>query len=175
VESHHFDDLVRSLTGSRRSVVVGALASATGWLGVAGSKAKKKKRRRKRRKNKPQFNQFGCVDVGGPCFGNGAHCCSGLCEGTGKTSVCASHNELGCDADDDTCSESVPCGAEGICYRTTGKAGFCADRGFCDCGVCKKDTDCEAQFGPGAACVVCTGDCDGVKGSQGTACAPAGV
>jgi hypothetical protein len=47
---------------------------------------------------------------------------------------------------------------------------------LCDCGPCVRDTDCEAEFGPGAACIVCTspGDanCIGVNGSQGTACVP---
>jgi len=131
-----------------------------------------KKRRRKRKNNRPKLNQFGCVDVGGHCFGNDAHCCSGICEGTGKSSRCVAHHELGCPADDDTCSESVPCGTNGICYRTTGKAGVCARDAFCDCAPCRKDTDCEAQFGPGAACVVCSGDCNGVNGSKGTACVP---
>jgi hypothetical protein len=171
MDGSRFDDLVRGLTGSRRAALVGGLALAASQLGV--SRAGGKKKRRKRRKNKPRLNSFGCVDVGGTCFGNDTHCCSGICEGSGKRSKCVAHNELDCDADDDTCSESVPCGAEGVCHRTTGKAGFCASAGICNCAHCQRDADCEAQFGPGAACVVCASDCSGVNGSHGTACVPA--
>jgi hypothetical protein len=168
-----FDDLVLSLTESRRTVLGGALTAAAGWLGVAGADAKKRRhKRRKRRKNKPRLNKFGCVDVGGKCFGKSEICCSGICEGTGKTSQCVAHNELGCAADE-TCSESVPCGTEGVCYKTTGKAAFCGNNLICHCLPCQKDSDCEADSGPGAACVVCSEDCNGVMGSQGTACVPA--
>jgi hypothetical protein len=171
MDGSQFDDLIRSLTSSRRALVGGVFVTAAGWLGATGTGAKK--RRRHKKKKKLQLNGFGCVDVGGNCFGNSAKCCSGICEGSGKTSRCVAHNELGCDADDETCSELVLCGTQGTCYRTTGKAAFCGNVNTCDCGTCHKDSDCEAQFGPGAACVVCSGDCAGVNGSQGTACVSA--
>jgi hypothetical protein len=168
MDGSQFDSLTQSLAQSRRSLLGGGLALAGGWPGVANANARKK-----RRKKKPKFNQFGCLDVGQKCDGNDARCCSGICEGTKKTSRCVAHNELDCDADDITCSESVLCGTGGVCYRTTGKAGFCGNFAVCNCGPCQKDVDCEVSFGPGAACVVCTGDCAGVNGSQGSACVPA--
>jgi hypothetical protein len=175
MDDAQFDDLIQSLASSRRSVLSGSVAAIGAWLGATGADARKKRhhKRHKRRKKKPQFNKFGCVDVGGKCFGDDANCCSGICEGTGKTSRCAAHNELGCPADDDTCSESVPCGGTGVCYRTTGKAAFCGDFRVCNCLPCRTDADCELDFGPGAACVTCDADCNGVNHSQGTACVPA--
>jgi hypothetical protein len=171
MDGSNFDELARSLTRSRRSFLGGGVLAAAGWLGVAGADAKKKRHKRHKRKNKPKFNQFGCVDVGGKCFGKDDNCCSGICDGTGKTSTCVAHDELDC-APDDICSESVRCALEGVCYQTTGKAAFCGDFGICLCMPCQKDSDCEAVSGPGAACTVCTSDCDGVNGSQGTACVP---
>jgi hypothetical protein len=156
-------------------VIGGVLAAFAGALAAPGINAtKKRQKRKKRKKRQPQArpNEFGCLAVNDPCTSQD-QCCSGICEGTGKTSHCAAHNELDCDADDETCSESVRCGTEGVCYRTTGKAGFCGNVGLCNCLPCKKDSDCEATFGPGAACTVCTDDCAGVNGSQGTACVPA--
>jgi hypothetical protein len=58
-----------------------------------------------------------------------------------------------------------PCGTGGVCYQTTGQASFCAE--FGTCSACKKDADCEASHGPGAACAVCA-TCPG-----GTLCAKA--
>jgi hypothetical protein len=182
MDQNRFDALTRMLSDvpSRRHLFRG-LAWAGLGLGAVRfpSIADGKKKRRKKRDKKPKPNFFGCLNVGQPCSGDNAKCCSGICEGAkpkrGKQdhSRCVAHNELDCDADDSTCSESIPCGTGGVCYRTTGKAGFCGNFAVCNCGPCKKDADCEVKFGPGAACVVCTSDCAGVNGSQGTACVPA--
>jgi hypothetical protein len=185
MNQNRFDALTRSLTGipSRRHLLHG-LASVGFGLGLEMASLSriaeaKKKRKRKKKGKKAKPNAFGCLNIGQPCNGASGACCSGICEGSkpkkGKPdrSRCVAHNELGCDADDSTCSETVPCGVDGICYQTTGRAGFCANGGLCDCAPCTKYTDCEGQFGPGAACIVCTGECAGVNGSQGTACVPA--
>jgi hypothetical protein len=178
MDANRFDDLARSLTvaPSRRRLVGGFAALALGQaallrpsIGVA-----------RKRKKKIKTNQFGCIDVGGKCYGKDAKCCSGDCNGSGKRSKCAARNEGGCSRDDSSCPVSVPCGLDGNCYRTTGKAGFCGNPGLCDCGPCKKDKDCEAEFGPGAACILCISDteksCVNVKGSKkGTACVPPAV
>jgi hypothetical protein len=176
MDGPRFDDLLRSLTGCRRALLGGALAVAVSRLGVRDVDAKRRRKRKKKHKyNKPKAkpNAFGCLDAGRQCDGNDAGCCSGICEGSGTLSRCVGHNELGCDADDDTCSESVPCGTAGVCHRSTGKAGFYGNPGTCRCAPCQKDTDCQFDFGPGAACVICTGDCAGVNRSQGTAGVPA--
>lgn len=58
---------------------------------------------------------------------------------------------------------------------TTGKALFCGDFTTAApelCRVCKRDTDCYAEFGLGAACVVLGGTCATFcAATGGTACA----
>ena len=180
MDANRFDNLARSLIGatSRRSVLRGIVIATLGQavhfeLGVTAGEARKKGKNRKKKFKK---NTFECVDVGNKCFGRDEKCCSGICDGQGKRSKCAAHNEGGCSADDSSCPESIPCGVGGECYRTTGKAGFCAAAGLCDCHPCTKDKDCEPEFGEGAACIVCITDtentCVDVNGSKGTACVP---
>jgi hypothetical protein len=58
---------------------------------------------------------------------------------------------------------------------TTGNAGFCAAlQGFTPaqfCRFCSTDTDCQDEFGPGAACVILKGICSAACASTGrTAC-----
>jgi hypothetical protein len=177
VDANRFDDLTRLLcegSSRRRALRHLAMASLGGLamfgVGDHGGQAR-------RRKRKVKLNKFGCIDVGGKCYGKDARCCSGICEGSGKQSRCRAHHQGTCTADDSSCPEQVPCGSGGECYRTTGKAGFCAQEGLCDCAPCAKDKDCEAQFGEGAACIVCISNtentCVNVKGSKGTACVPA--
>jgi hypothetical protein len=175
MEAKRFDRLARSLIAapSRRRFLGGLVgALALGATRIPGALAKRKKRKKKQ---KLVFNAFGCVDVGQPCRGNSANCCSGICQGTapkkGKkdTSRCLAHNEGVCQDGDDFCQgTTVNCGSPGVCVRTTGNGSFCGKGATCT--VCSKDTDCdEAEFGPGVACIVCV-NCDGVNGSSGTAC-----
>ena len=172
MDAARFDALTRRLTipGARRRIlhVMGSLglAGVTRLLPWGEAEAKKKRK-------KPKINQFGCIDVGRKCYGKSAQCCSGVCEGKKKKSKCVAHDVRNCTPDDSSCAVSVPCGSNGECYQTTGKAGFCAEQGTCFCDACKKDKDCEADFGPGAACIVCSSDCINVNGSKGTACVPA--
>ena len=175
MEASRFDDLTRSLTThpSRRRLVRGFAAVSLAQLTLLRPAAEDGAARK--RKNKVKRNTYGCVDVGEKCYGKDARCCSGICNGNGKRSKCAAHNVGGCTPNANSCLGSVPCGVGGECYRTTGKAGFCAKPGLCDCDPCTKDTDCEAQFGEGAACIVCITNgisCVGVNGSKGTACVP---
>jgi hypothetical protein len=136
---------------------MGALAVAWG-LTAAGLPVSVAKNRR----HKPKKNEFGCLNVGKPCNGKNHKCCSGICKGKrpkkGKKdkSKCVAHNVAGCQVGQDGCLNlDAACGIAGLCYRTTGKAGFCGTSGSCT--GCKKDTECEAEHGPGAACVVCPG------------------
>jgi hypothetical protein len=175
MDAARFDALTRRLTEfqSRRRVLVtlrglGIVGTASRWPWDA-AEAKKKKRK------KPKKNQFGCIDVGKKCYGKDTQCCSGICEGKKKTSKCVAHHVRNCTAEDNSCAESIPCGGNGECFRTTGKGAFCGAVGTCDCHPCNKDADCVAEFGEGAACIVCTADevgCIGVNGSNGTACVP---
>jgi hypothetical protein len=163
-----FDNLTRHFASvTTRRQALGSFVGATFSVITArrtGSVAGKKRRRRKQRDKALAFNAFGCVDIGKPCRGNDANCCSGICQGKkpkqGKkdNSRCIAHNVLGCPDGADGCVETVPCGAIGSCFQTTGKASYCALTG--NCAACTRDADCEPDFGPGAACIVCN-SCDG--------------
>jgi hypothetical protein len=195
MEPRHLDRLARALatTPSRRDIVRGLVAAGLGLgglrlQGAVGAKQKRKKNVKKKKKlQKPTFNEFGCLDVGQPCRGNSANCCSSICQGNkpkkGKKdkSTCVAHNTGICTASSDICSTGVNaicnhsnplCG----CVRTTGNAGFCGDftvGGDKLCRVCSKDTDCQAEFGPGAACLVYGGICTDIcPTTGGTACVP---
>jgi hypothetical protein len=178
MDANRFDDLTRSLIAppSRRRLIRGLAAAALAQVTLLGPGAGVGTARK--RKNKIKKNSFGCVDVGGKCYGKDARCCSGICNGNGKRSKCAAHNQGGCTRDDSSCPESIPCGKDGECYRTTGKAGFCGAAGTCDCHPCTKDKDCQdnPEYGPGSACIVCVSNtentCVNVNGSKGTACVP---
>jgi hypothetical protein len=174
LDNQFIDRLARRVAAapSRRHVVALFLSPAVPRLlwSVPEAAAKKNKR------NKPKKNEFGCLNVGKKCNGKDNKCCSGICKGNrpkkGKKdkSKCAAHNVQECQDDQDACLMlATPCGAEGACFRTTGKASFCGT-GDGECTVCTRDSDCEAGFGPGAACAICASDC----GSTGTtACIPA--
>ena len=155
-----------------------------------GKRKAKKKQPKKQAQTQPAFNAFGCLDIGQPCRGNNALCCSGICQGTAPppgapdTSTCVAHHTGVCKKGATTCEAGtlVQCVADddtSICLRTTGNAAFCASA-VLDikkyCRVCAKDTDCEVEYGPGAACVVLDGICSGFCGVTGlTACLPPAV
>jgi hypothetical protein len=178
MDASGIDDLARALTAhpSRRRIVRSLAAAALAQAVLLGPDASGGAARK--RKKKFKTNQFGCVDVGGKCYGKDAKCCSGVCNGSGKRSICAARNEGGCTRDDSSCPEPIPCGINGECYRTTGKAGFCGSVGTCDCHPCRNDKDCQdnPEYGPGSACIVCISNtensCVNVNGSKGTACVP---
>jgi hypothetical protein len=151
---------------SRRDLLRG-LASAGLALGIVGRPdpgAAKKKRKKKKIKR----NRFGCVNVGSFCKHAG-QCCSGICEGKKGKKRCQAHDTRGCQLADDTCVDegSVLCPDDAggankalfLCFQTTGKAGFCGIQVGSQCVACTKDADCVADFGAGAACVVCARFC----------------
>lgn len=94
------DVIARSLSvgRSRWAALVVLLGGAAGLSGLAGDIAGKKATK-KTRKKPLRVNQFGCVNVGGQCRGNGANCCSGICDGeeaqkgAKDKSTCAAHDE----------------------------------------------------------------------------------
>ena len=194
-----FDSLTRSLSahasrrGFLRSLTGRSLAMLVGFAFVAPNVDAKKKRRKKKKKrtSRPDlvFNPFGCLDIGQSCRGDSSLCCSGICEGTaprkGKpdTSTCVGHNAGPCTVDTNACELGVelPCNPNverTNCSLTTGNAAFCAaidpDQGARpNCRSCMKDTDCQVEFGPGAACVVLGGVCTALCLATGrTACFP---
>lgn len=187
MDTNQFDRAARAIVSGaqRRRVLAGLLTTAvvTPLLGLTSPADTEARRRKKRRKNRKKIrrNSFGCVNVGQKCYGRNDVCCSGLCNGTGKRSVCAGRNAESCADTSHTCQErgTGTCGGGGgSCFTTTGNAPFCGELGLCDCAPCAFDSDCEAEHGAGAACIQCAGNsdgfCTGVNGSgQGTACVPA--
>ncbi|MCD6029833.1 MAG: hypothetical protein K0S78_2007 [Thermomicrobiales bacterium] len=169
MDAHRFDTLTRSLTGSSsRRILLRAIVGAP--LGLV--LAQRPDMARAKRRKKPKFNEYGCLEVGQPCAGKDARCCSGICRGKkGKrgTATCVGHDTGGCRAGQLDCGGiSVPCttstGNAGGCYTTTGNAGYCASDG--DCFPCNKDADCRPFCGPRAACMRCETGCSGI----GTLC-----
>jgi hypothetical protein len=190
MESFRFDDLARRMGKAtpRRHLLGGLAGTALGLVAQLPVAEAKKKHKHKGKKAKLTRNEFGCVDVGGACQGNSANCCSALCDGKkakkGKkdTSVCVAHDDAGiCFADSDTCTvgHNVSCNADNSacdCVLTTGKAGFCGDftaGAPALCRNCTQDTDCQEEFGAGAACIVVGGGCSPICAATGrTACVP---
>ncbi|MGH2618406.1 MAG: hypothetical protein ACRDJC_24510 [Thermomicrobiales bacterium] len=173
MDGFQFDTMIRSLSGSRRSLLGGVLTIAGGWLGVPGAGAKKK-RKRKPKQAKP--NAFGCLNVDAPCQ-SAEQCCSGICTGKKGKKRCRAHATGNC-----RIGQSIAfCGGEnsgcalgggnltGVCGTSTGNAGYCVGGG--DCFPCTRDAECRPFCGPGAACVRCA-DC---TETGGTMCASPGV
>jgi hypothetical protein len=188
MDGTHFGALTRLIASgpSRRDVVRGLAGVGLG-LGAARlpdfAAAKKKKRKPK----KPKPNEYGCLDVGKACSGDSTKCCSGICEGSkpkkGKAdkSRCVAHDVSICKVEFDFCTtgSSHVCNPNNVfcqCVVTTGNAPFCGDfTGGAEplCRDCSRDTDCEAEFGAGAACVVMAGICgEFCEETGGTACLP---
>jgi len=93
-----------------------------------------------------------------------SQCCSGLCKGKNKM-TCRAHDTGGCQPGEGTCATAVHCttseGLDGLCYTTSGNAGFCGHTGFCR--DCDRDSDCQAEFGPRSACLLDCANCDGAS------------
>jgi hypothetical protein len=180
---NRFDALTRTLISvpSRRHLLRG-LAGA--GLGLGGTRLPdlaeaKKKRKRKKKGKKAKPNAFGCLNVGDPCKSE-EQCCSGICEGKKGKKRCQAHDAGICTVGLNICTGAVArCNADNPscgCVLTTGNAGFCGD--FTDgannlCRDCSEDTDCQEEFGPGAACVALGGICAAICPDTGTACVPA--
>lgn len=190
---------MRAATGTlsslpcRREILRG-LASVGFALSLRdGDDVAARKGRHKKHKKRPKkaplpppplpFNEFGCLAVGQPCQGDSTLCCSGICDP--GTSTCLAHDSGICFADTDPCTTGMPfpCTPNPnpkdlvcSCTLTTGSAPFCAS--FTDlreatdfCRFCNLDTDCQEEFGPGAACVVLRGGCTSLCASTDrTAC-----
>jgi hypothetical protein len=161
----YLDDVLRTLTQSRRSALIAALTA--GLFGRSTVEAKKKRKRKHKKQTKvqpPTPNEFGCLEVGDACVSED-DCCSGVCDGKtcrahdvgtcgqGQSDVCAIQNP-----DDAVCVRE---GLPGLCFRTTAGSDICMNRFLC--APCQRDADCLALgFPQGSACVPLTGDlaCD---------------
>lgn len=163
MDGTRFDTFIQSLQteAPRRTTLGLLLGGALGLAGRAESGAKKRKKRQK-----PKFNEFGCVNVGGFCQENG-QCCSGICEAkqcrAHDVSTCRTGQTTDfCGGADVVCTTSSD--EEGQCHTTTGRAPFCAASG--NCFACNNDSDCIDVCGLDAACVAC----EGCPETGGTGC-----
>lgn len=193
MDATRFDNLARAL--ERRSPRRAALGMLGGGLAALLTRLRIERVEAKKGKKKPKLNEYGCVNVGGKCRGKDALCCSGICQGKkpkkGKADKrkCVAHNVGSCTPQRSLCvtgsavSYCTPGKFDAVCVATTGNAGYCASNvglGPANCRICSTDQECEAQgFPAGSACVILTGpgcvgasDCNGINGSQGTACVP---
>jgi hypothetical protein len=185
MDGSRFDALVQSLTGSRRALL-GGMVAAAGWFGEAGAGARRKRKRKHKKRKQPRTppatpNAYGCLNVDDPCT-SAEQCCSGICEGQKGERRCVAHDERICTVAADLCTTQVdtPCGTTNplcACVVTTGNAPFCGDftglPGDELCRDCRRDADCQEEFGPGAACVVYSGVCGEICPETGRACVPA--
>ena len=167
MNANHFDHLTRTLRidASRRGLLRGLIVS-TGLAQMNAPDALVAENKRKHKK-KLKRNQYGCVDVGGTCRGRDKHCCSGRCQGKkpkkgeADKSRCVAHDtgtiesgERGCrvqDAPSNTVCTTSAGEESGECQWSTGDAGFCGHGYACIPGSCRKDADCTAACGSGAA------------------------
>jgi hypothetical protein len=196
MEAQRFDHFARSLGRStaRRRLLAGLAVSPIAGLLAAGHFDRvvaKKKQKKSKKAPRPVFNEFGCLDVGQPCRGNGTLCCSGVCKGKkpkkGKrdTRTCAAHHTGDCTPQRNYCTPEHPpvlalCNLPAdtaFCMVTTGNAAFCASLlGFDEavhCQACTKDADClTLGFPPGSACVQTGGQCTACGATQDRACFP---
>jgi hypothetical protein len=166
MEGHQFDQVLRSIVASRRTVVGGVVATVAGVAGwseiTAGKKRKKKCKSPKVKCGKK------CLPAGSCCNDNDCGACQtcsgktcvlapagtacgvgGSCNGT----ACINEGAFGCTTDLDFCyaSGKMPC------PRSTTPGAFCVVNGsgktMCVTGGCiarGTQQDCEAAVGPGA-------------------------
>lgn len=173
MDGRHFDEMLRSVAESRRTLMGGSLALLAGALSLHASEAKK---RRKKKCKSPK------VKCGKQCLPAGACCTSadcGVCQtcsgnacvlapagspcgvgGRCNGTSCIAEGSFGCTSDDDLCAgENVACPTSTTpnarCFEGGGEV-LC---GVGDCFIASTNADCEQKIGPGAiriACASCT-------------------
>lgn len=169
MDGHQFDDLLRALSESRRSLLGAALAAAGGLVGFTTIDAKKRKKKcAKKCKDGCCTGKFGkCIKPtqqnASQCGSGGEICRSTGCGGGGDTCAttcegCCAGNECIEVPTDDQCgnngSACVPCVGEEIC------AGECCIPPLKSCSPggtrCCSLNQCES----GKCCVPNNGSCD---------------
>lgn len=176
MDGSRFDDLLRSLVNSRRSILTGVLATVSGLLVAPRVDARKKRKRTKRRikQRAAKPNAYGCIDVGALCQ-NSAQCCSSICGGKKGKKTCRAHDVGDCQAgaEPDFCGVTdIACttngGRAGACGTTTGHAGYCLVSGACH--ACRTDLDCQRKVGGNLGPTAASIQCFGCTEHGGTAC-----
>lgn len=165
MDGQQFDQMLRAIASSRRTIVGGALAAVVTGAAWPGAEAGKKKRKCKAPKvkcGKKCLSAGSCCDdrdcgACQVCAGNrcvlapaGTACgVGGSCNGT----ACINEGAFGCTAAQDFCqaASKIPC------PRSSTPGAFCvvntAGKALCVTGGCiarGDQQDCEAALGPGA-------------------------
>ena len=136
MDGQQFDELVLSLTASRRLLLGGALATAAGWLGVSDADAKKNRHKKKKKK----ACRRNCSDR--TCGSDG---CGGSCGACGANQLCRGGTCCVPDPVATTCA--------GRCGTWTNNCGQPVTCPSCPTGQqCLSNGSCAQACGPGIAC-----------------------
>lgn len=193
MDSRAFDDLLRSLTDSRRSVLGGSLAALGGLLGISAAQAKKKKKKKPCKKKCPDGC---CTAKHGQCIrpaqqtpaqcGAGGEICRTNCGGSGSCQdgcdtccagdVCVDAGQISndqCGTGGEACFACPPgqaCNAPGAgCCALKGAA--CGSNGVTCCNefsqICQSDVCCVRN---GGGCEQTTDCCDEADVCEGGQC-----
>ena len=172
MDASRFDDLLRTLTRGSSRRTLPRLAGIVVALGFAGRTTGGVTAKKRRKRKKVKRNGLGCVNVGRFCK-RANQCCSGICKGKKGKKKCTGHDAQGCEAGQTVAAcggTTVACtssaGLPGVCQTTTGRAAYCSAIAT-GCVGCRRDGECAALCGAGAACIPCAAFC----GAGGTVCA----
>ena len=183
MDSQQFDDLLRSLSHSRRSALAVLLAASSGLGGAAGAAARKGRKKRKKKKKKrctPKCSgktcgADGCGGSCGACFGG--TCTASICTCTAGYEVCRGACLVACpdmqQRNPDTCGccigsqSSVPCSSDAQCCSGHCDGGFCRGRNGQE--GCTFDDQCASTDCRDGVCTCEGNTCGGVCRA---ACAP---
>jgi hypothetical protein len=145
MDGRQFDDLLRTLTDSRRSILGGSLAAVVSWLGIAETTAKKKrkKREKKRRCNAQNCAHGCCKTPHGPC---GSGVVDWECGFAGKPCKVCTGTTSCREPERGACCQmpSGDCTATRCCYEHAGQTA-CVDGKCCiihDSFACKSSLEC---------------------------------
>ena len=172
MDGHQFDDLLRDLSRSRRTLLGAALAAAGGMSGLSAIEAKKKRKKKCAKKcpngcctgkygkciQPAQQTSTQCGTGGEICrttgCGGGGEQCSATCGGCCAGERCMDNDDAHCGLDGVAC---FACGDNEECAAThcCGKVGHdCLGAGDCCLTLGCEDATCCATFGS------CTKDAD---------------
>jgi hypothetical protein len=169
MDGDQFDAMIRTLSGSRRTVLGGAIAATAAALSQAESEGKRRKRRCKSPKVKCGKK---CLPAGSCCSTSNCGTCQvcagnrcvlapqgsacgvgGTCNGT----ACINQGAFGCTAEQDFCgaNEIAACPGsntpQATCFMQDDKP-LCA---VGKCFIAATDEDCRAKLGAGAVRIPC--------------------
>jgi hypothetical protein len=189
MDGRRFDDLLRAATqsGSRRTLLGGALAIVSGLFAVSEAPARKKKKGKgKKKKQSPAPSSppppslpsaaATCGALGAACDWLAPNCCGALqCS---HQKCCAPNNTAACNVDSDCCDDEDLC-EHGACKRKKGD--FCNATIVCsdaypyclgsgEFGTCQRCSAEEVSTGTDELCCPSNRYCPKANGGRGSCC-----